>query len=318
MATIRYPYNKRPRPEWCEVPLDVTDRSAGTILVQLADLPREKFAYLQKTLDSAKRSFVRITAEQRAATRAGANQLEGSSESEIFRAIATVQKIEKMKPAVKRLLRHTLEDLARRTGEAQQTPEQAYLAELRQSAGHPLGSRVLAFAESLTQADAHLTTQAIEEAFAPRLSEAIRSMRAARLDLLRHGITNHKDLFGEITLDDGAPLLDDDGKPQVAPVPFEPGAWSWAGKKRAGCGEETLALYDAISETGGCLYALSEAVLLWNKGIVPTPALIWESWEKKSEAPAETDKEEEEAPAPVVSRDGDAPPENVVPFDAGE
>jgi len=314
-STIRYPYHKRPRPEFAEVPLDVEDREAGTILVRLADLPREKFAYLEKTLSSAKRNFYRVTAEQRAATLAATGRLEGSSESEIFRALAVVQDLKEIKPAVKRLLKHTLEDLAKKTGEAKGTTEETFVAQLRAtSIGHPFAQRVLAFAEALLEGQAVNAQQQIEEAFSSPMAEAVRALRTARRELIRHAVTDHKDLFGEVTLDDGGALLGEDGKPTVEPIPFVGSAWSWGGKKRAGCSEETLDLYDGISDRGGCLYSLSEAVLLWNNGTVPTPDLIWDSWSKKAEVVKEEAAPEKEAPA---SRDGDAPQDNVVPFDAG-
>lgn len=325
MATIRYPYNKRPRPEFCEVPLDVTDRSAGTILVKLADIPREKYAFLEQTLNRAKQAFFLVTAQWQAAKRAAGGRIEGSAESEIFRAIAVVQRTEKMKPAVKRLLRSTLEDLARKVGESAASEEQLFLAELRSLciSNGLLGQRVLSFAEALTDAQSANAAQLAEEAFSLPMAEAVRSMRVARGDLIRHGITDHKDLFGEITLDDGQPLLDEEtGAPKVEPIPFVAASWSWGGKKKAGCSQETLSLYEDISDTGGCLYSLSEAILLWGKGIVPTPEKIWSDWEESRNVVVEateeaTGEEDGEASAPV-NRDGDAPQGEVVPFGQGE
>lgn len=317
MATIRYPYNRRPRPDFCEVPIDVEDRSAGTILVKLVDIPREKFVWLERLLDTSKRAFLRITQEKIVAIRAATGQMEGSSESEIFRALAVVQRTENIKPAVKRLLKRTLEDLARKVGEAQASPEGRWLAELRAvcvGGGLP-GLRVLAFAEACDESAQQLAEQLIEEAFVTPFAESVRAMRAARGELIRHGVIDHKDLFGALTLDDGAPMLDEQGQPMVEPIPFESSAWSWGGKKKPGCSVDTLTLYNDISERGGCLMSLSESVLFWNRGIVPTPELIWSEWEKTNSPPQP--KETKEEPAPLISRDGDAPSGEVVPFGEG-
>ena len=308
-----------------EVPFDALDRSAGTIEVKLAGIPKEKLQQLVFSLEKARLVYWQVGAKTEAAALAASDQVAPSDETDLHKALQVIQamKDDEIKPAIKRTLRFMVEDLLRKNGDEKASDDTmllGYIRELCLSNG-AFGAKVLAFSEALLEARGTTAQQLVTSSFLEDTAEAMRVLHEARLQLVKFGVVGHRGIIGELTLDDGSPLLED-GQPKEAEIPFEASTWRWGKEKRPCVGEETLTFYRDCTDDEGLVLSLSEAVLLWQKGMVPSCAQIWDAF-LKPEAPQVVEAEstagipqlEEEPP----SRDGDGDEtEAPVPFVNGE
>ena len=328
---VRYPFVRKTDPAWVEVPFDAFDREAGTIEVCLQGLPKEKRSQLEIALQSARATHYRIAAQRSAAEAAAGDRIEPSNETDLHRVLSAIQRLkvgDEVKPHVKRELRRQVEDLLRKTRQDKATPEALWVGRLRELCleGGSLGARVLGVAEALFEGQGALAELLAGEAFRDSQALAMHQLLKARADIIRYGVTGHRGIIGEITLDDGSPLIED-GAPKEVELPWVAEAWVFGGVRRVGTAKETLDLYRELSPSGGLLVSLSEAVIWWQKGVTPTPQLIWAVF--AGEATAEVDNTEGAAPLSggfrqidppeeaTTSRDGDSPSETR-PFGDGE
>lgn len=325
---VRYPFTKKARPEWVEIPFDALDRAGGDFEVKLQGIPKEKLSQLEYALNAAKASYWHVQAKKEAAKLAAGDQVAPSDETDLHKALQVLQllKDDQVKPTLKLMLRNMLEALLRKTQEEAGSEETLFLDQLRELVGLSAGlpSQVLAFAEALYEGKRQVAEQLAEGSLADEQAEALRAIRDARAELVRVGLADHRGIIGELTLEDGSPLLED-GVPKEAEIPFVASTWRWAKEKRRGVSDETLVFYREAQEGEGLLLSLSEAVLLWQKGQTPTLALIWDAFiepetpkeEASKEAPATEAPAHDEAPASPSSIDGDEESEAPIPFVPG-
>lgn len=325
-AKVRYPFVKKPLPDWAEVPFNALDRSAGDFEVRLCGIPKEKLSQLEYALNYAKRSYWQIQAQREVAKLSASDVVAPSDETDLHKALQVIQllKDDQVKPGLKLMLRNMIEALLRKTEEEAGTEETLFLDQLRELIGLRAGlpSKVLAFAEALAEGKRQVAEQLAEGSLADEYAEALRAIREARAELVRFGVVGHRGIIGELTNEDGSPLYED-GIPKEAEIPFVASSWRWAKEKRACVSQETLDFYRDAQESEGLMLSLSEAVLLYQKGQTPTTALIWDEMAPlpaTPEAPVTVEVNGEETPESPSSIDGDADESEAsapIPFVAG-
>ena len=276
MKTIRYPFVKKTRPTWVEVPFDATDEKAGTVEVSISDLPTEKHRSLVYQLNTATTTYLSVKASFEASLEAVSGVKPPNSE-DLSEALVLVRSSD-LGPRLKKLLTEYIQSLF-----LAKKDTDIFLSGLRSlaSLGGEVGFATLAFAEALTESSEALARQKVAEEFEGRLSEGLAVLSRAREKIVSFGVTNHRGFLGQLTTDDGEPILDDDGKQQEQEIPFSKGRWSWNGKERPGVAPEGVDFYRAISPNGGLLVSLSEAVLIYQSGETPTPSFIWKQFSKE-------------------------------------
>ncbi len=308
MKKLRFPFNSKPRPEWVEVPFDIQDPDAGAFDVSIADLPVEKFKSLQFQLSTATTAYTIVQSEISVAEALAKGEGLAPLDEELSTALAVIQGSEEIKPQIKRLLSGYIQHLSqqRQASEAGEVPPQTFLDQLRKVApsGGDTGYTVLAFAESYIGANTANTIQKVNESFEPALAESLSAMGRAREKIVALGIVNHRGLIGQLVDDAGLPLLDGDTNEQIEKeIPFVGASWVFNDKKRKGTGQETLDFYRSILPNNGLIVSLSEAVLLYQGGKVPTLDDIYSRVPQKAKPV--------EAPAPATPTPAEAPPVDI-------
>lgn len=298
---IRFPFQRKTTPSTVELPFNPEVRSEATFKASLVDLPVEKVRTLEFLLRTSTAAYQRVELERQRSQRAAQGGISWPTPEDVgeARAILRSKELKQVTPSVKRLLKGALDswELKARPPEAPRAhPGVEFLAGLRELAAGAgeLGAAVLCFAEALLGSDQALASQLVNEAFEVRLSEALGGMARARRSIVKVGVVSHSEIEGELVDElTGEALPDEQGNPRVEVIPFRGESWVFNGKKRPGCSEATLDFYHAAGGAGP-LVSLSEAVLMYQRGELPTPEKIWRVFlgEPKKEEP-------EAAPSPA-------------------
>jgi hypothetical protein len=283
----RYPFRRKLEREWADVPLDAADRSSPTLRAELRDLPSERLSTLRFKLRSANSAYGEVRRQYQKALAAARRDPWGDAPEEIRKqvaaAVAELATNKAFAGEVGEALRGALATYLERFAlPAAEPSPAAAVAELRTNPAFAgaFGRDLLRFAEALEVADRAVAAAAVNERFAEPVEQATAGVVRVRREIVACGVVGHSEFEAELYDEKtGVAILDPEtGAPQVLPIPFVGAKWSHNGRKLEGCSEETLAVYSEACSGEGLILSLSEAVLLFNRGVAVTPAAVWDSY----------------------------------------